>query len=69
MILTKRVLIHLLIYTKFLAFVQSELITFGIVGALSGLGYYVYDKYKCVYQECCTDEYIPADLDSKCKSI
>ncbi|XP_018051666.1 PREDICTED: torsin-like protein [Atta colombica] len=62
--LIKRVLMLLLIFIKFLAFAQGELITLGVLsGALSGLGYYAYDKYKCVYQECCTDEYIPADLD------
>lgn len=49
----------------FIASVQCELITVGIVSALSGIGYYAYEKYKCVYQECCTDEYIFPDFDSK----
>lgn len=57
-----RVLMLLLIIT-FLVTVACELITFGVVGALSGLGYYAYDKYKCAYKECCTDEYIHSDLD------
>ncbi|XP_011163297.1 torsin-like protein [Solenopsis invicta] len=57
-----RILVPLFIFT-FLASVRCELITLGIAGALSGLGYYAYDKYKCAYQECCTDEYIHPDLD------
>ncbi|XP_011871796.1 PREDICTED: torsin-like protein [Vollenhovia emeryi] len=60
--LTGRVLVPLLVFT-FLASARCELITLGVVGALSSLGYYAYDKYKCVYLECCTDEYIQADLD------
>jgi len=65
--LTDRVAISILIFT-FFASAQCEFITLGVAGALGGLGYYVYDKYKCVYQECCTDEYIHPDLDSKCES-
>lgn len=65
---TDRVLVPLLIFT-FLASVRCEFISLGIAGALSGLGYYAYDKYKCEYQECCTDKYIHPDLDSECKLI
>lgn len=64
--LANRVL-SLLIFT-FLTSARCELITVGIVGALSGLGYVAYDKYKCKYLECCTDEYISPDLDSECES-
>ncbi|XP_050460098.1 torsin-like protein isoform X2 [Cataglyphis hispanica] len=46
---------------------RSELITFGVIGTISSLlaggGYYGYDWYKCKYTECCTDEYVPSDLD------
>lgn len=48
---------------------RSELITFGIIGSISSLlaggGYYGYEWYKCKYMECCTDEYVLSDLDSK----
>lgn len=48
---------------------RCELITIGLVGSigslLGGVSYYGYEKYKCMYMECCTDEYIPSDLDSK----
>ncbi|KAL0109459.1 hypothetical protein PUN28_014492 [Cardiocondyla obscurior] len=60
--LTDSVLVPLLIFT-FLSSVQCELLTFGIVGLAGSLGYYVYDRYKCDYNECCIHEYIPADLD------
>ncbi|XP_012537892.1 torsin-like protein [Monomorium pharaonis] len=60
--LIDRVLVPLLIFT-FLVPVRCELVTFGVVGALSGLGYFAYDKLKCKYKECCTDEYIHPDLD------
>ncbi|CAL1677194.1 unnamed protein product [Lasius platythorax] len=46
---------------------RCELITIGLVGSigslLGGVSYYGYEKYKCMYMECCTDEYIPSDLD------
>ncbi|XP_024875744.1 torsin-like protein [Temnothorax curvispinosus] len=64
--LADRVLVLLLLISTVLAFALCELITLGVVGALSGLsglGYFAYDKYKCRYQECCTDEYIHPDLD------
>ncbi|KYN00385.1 PREDICTED: torsin-like protein [Cyphomyrmex costatus] len=63
--LVERVLLPSLIFT-FLLFARCAhcaLITLSIAGAVSSLGYYAYEKYKCQYQECCTDEYIPADLD------
>lgn len=67
--LAERVLVPLLIFT-FLASARCELITLSIAGVLSsGLGYYVYDRYKCAYQECCTDEYILSDLDSECEPM
>lgn len=48
---------------------RSELITFGVIGSigslLGGAGYYGYEWYKCKYMECCTDEYVLSDLDSK----
>ncbi|XP_032688226.1 torsin-like protein isoform X1 [Odontomachus brunneus] len=53
----------LLFILTFVIFIRCEFITFGVVGALSGLGYYVYENYKCVYQECCSDEYILHDVD------
>lgn len=58
--------IVLLFILTFITYAQCELITFGIVGsALSGLGYYAYERYKCQYQECCTEEYIRPNLDGK----
>lgn len=51
------------------AFARGEIITIGLVGSigslLGGATYYGYEKYKCMYMECCTDEYILSDLDSK----
>lgn len=50
----------------FIMCAQCEIITLGLVGsALGGLSYYGYEYIKCKYQECCTDEYIHLNFDSK----
>ncbi|EZA50031.1 hypothetical protein DMN91_006041 [Ooceraea biroi] len=58
---------HVLVPLFILALIATarcELLTLGLVGSVvSGIGYYVYENYKCTYQECCTDEYIKPDLD------
>ncbi|XP_011636428.1 torsin-1A [Pogonomyrmex barbatus] len=57
------ILASLLVLT-FLASAECEFITFGIgASILSTASYYAYEKYKCMYMECCTNEYILADLD------
>lgn len=55
----------LLFILTFITFVQCEFVTFGVAGIISGLAYYTHEKYKCMYQECCTNEYIFPDIDSK----
>jgi len=62
---TGHVLVFLFIFTL-IAAAQCALLTLSAVGsALSGIGYYMYENYKCKYKECCTDEYIQPDLDSE----
>lgn len=64
------IVVPLFILTYVVSNIRCELVTLGIIGgALSGLGYYVYEKYKCTYQECCMDEYIHPDLESKYEHI
>lgn len=59
---TGHVLVFLLIFTLIIIS-RCEILSLGLMGsALSGIGYYVYENYKCKYQECCTDEYIQPDL-------
>lgn len=54
-----------LVIVTFASYARCELLTFGVIGGLGGLGYYAYERYKCMYQECCTDDYIHPDLDSE----
>lgn len=62
---TDQIFLPLFILT-FIIYAQCEIITLGLVGsALGGLGYYGYEYMKCKYQECCTNEYIHLDFDSK----
>ncbi|XP_014470387.1 PREDICTED: torsin-1A-like [Dinoponera quadriceps] len=53
-----------LLLSIFIISIQCELITFSVAtAALSSFAYYMYDKYNCEYQECCTDKYILSDID------
>lgn len=45
--------------------VRCEILTYLAGSAIGSLGYFAYKKYNCAYWECCTDEYVHPDLDSK----